>query len=294
MLEECLAVLAAANTTPQPRIFVDATFGAGGHTKALLDGAASNKVIALDADRLAVDHARRLARQYPGRLRVQHANFGELDEALDRVGQGKVDGVLYDLGLSSLQLAQSGRGFSFAVDEPLDMRLDPRSGGPTASDLLNRLPQAELEAVLRDYGDERLARSIARAIVRRRPRVKEWRTSDLVAAVLSAQRQKRGRIHPATRSFLALRIAVNAEYRNLERSLESAVRRLRPGGRLAVISFHSGEDRIVKHRFKAFAHAGLALILTRKPQTPSAAERARNPRSRSAKLRALERTPQGA
>jgi 16S rRNA (cytosine1402-N4)-methyltransferase len=294
MLEECLAVLAAANATPQSRIFVDATFGAGGHTKGLLDAAASNKVIALDADHLAVDRARRLARQYPGRLRVQHANFSELDEALDRAGAGKVDGVLYDLGLSSLQLAQAGRGFSFAGDEPLDMRLDPKSGGPTASDLLNRLPQAELETILRDYGDERFARSIARAIVRRRPRIKEWCTTDLVAAVLSGQRGQRGRIHPATRTFLALRIAVNAEYRNLERSLESAVRRLRPGGRLAVISFHSGEDRIVKHRFKAFARAGLASILARKPQTPSAAERARNPRSRSAKLRALERIPEGA
>lgn len=299
MLEECLTVLATASGSTRPKVFVDATFGAGGHTAGLLDAVPESIVITIDADPQAIERARRLARRYPGRILAERANFGELDAALDRAGAAKVDGILYDLGLSSLQLTGHGRGFSFGADDPLDMRLDPSSDAPTASDLLNRLPQAELESILRDYGDERFARSIARSIVRRRARVATWRTSDLVAAVLRAQPANRAhqRIHPATRAFLALRIAVNAEHSNLERSLEAAVRRLRPGGRMAVISFHSGEDRIVKRRFKTFAQLGLADIITRKPLRPSPAEVAANPKSRSAKLRALERAsspPEGA
>ncbi len=282
-------MLTSAGEGAQQKIFVDATFGAGGHTSALLDAVAHSKVVAIDADPRAVDRAKRLARRYPGRVLAQHANFGELDAALDAAGMRKVDGILYDLGLSSMQLAQPGRGFSFSGYEPLDMRLDPSSDVQTAANLLERLPQGELELILREYGDERFARSIARSIVRRRPRVKAWRTSDLVAAVMSGLPAKRAhqRIHPATRTFQALRIAVNQEYRNLERSLESAVRRLRPNGRVVVVSFHSGEDRIVKRRFKTFHELGLAHILTRKPLRPSAAEIATNPRSRSAKLRAI-------
>lgn len=200
-----------------------------------------------------------------------------------------VDGILYDLGISSLQLADTSRGFSFAGDEPLDMRLDPTSEEPSASDLLAALPQSELERVLRDYGDERYARAIARSIVKRRPRVRRWRTGDLVAAVISAQ-PPRGhlRIHPATRTFQALRIAVNHDVHNLEQSLETAVRRLRHRGRVAVISFQSAEDRVVKHRFRAFVGAGLAKLITKKPLRPSAREIAANARSRSAKLRAIE------
>lgn len=281
-------MLRSAGEGAQARIFVDATFGAGGHTSALLDGVSGSKVVAIDADPKAIERAKRLARSYPGRIIAEHANFGEFDAALDAARVTKVDGILYDLGISSVQLAQPDRGFSFSGDEPLDMRLDPSSDVPTASDLLARLPQGELEHMFREYGDERFARSIARSIVRRRPRIKIWRSSDLVAAVVSALPAKRTqRIHPATRTFLALRIAVNQEHRNLERSLESAVRRLRPNGRVVVISFHSGEDRIVKRRFKAFAQSGLAHILTRKPLRPSAAEIATNPRSRSAKLRAI-------
>ncbi|HXW52189.1 MAG TPA: 16S rRNA (cytosine(1402)-N(4))-methyltransferase RsmH [Candidatus Acidoferrales bacterium] len=271
------------------KVFVDATFGAGGHTRALLEAAGANKVVALDADPAAVDRARVLARRYPGRVKVAHANFGELDDALDRAHVKSADGFLFDLGLSSLQLAQAGRGFAFSGDDPLDMRLDPSSDVPTASDLLARLPQAELERILREHGDEHHARAIARAIVRRRPRVASWSTSDLVAAVLEAfgPRRRHQRIHPATRTFLALRIAVNGELRALERGLESAVRRLRPGGHIAVISYHSGEDRIVKHRFKSFAQSHLAEIVTRKPMRPSIAEVKANPRSRSAKLRVV-------
>lgn len=291
MLQECLSLLQSMDTGTRDKVFVDATFGAGGHTRALLEAQPSSKVVAIDADPAAVERARLLARKYPGRLIPTHANFGELGEALDRSGLRFVDGILYDLGISSLQLADSSRGFSFAGDEPLDMRLDTTSDSPSASDLLRTLPQNELEAILRDYGDERHARSIARAIVKRRARVRAWRTGDLVAAVLSAQpaTRSRQRIHPATRAFQALRIAVNQDLRNLERSLESAVRRLRPKGRVVVISFQSAEDRIVKHRFKAFQQAGLALLVTRKPLRPSAREIAANARSRSAKLRAIER-----
>jgi 16S rRNA (cytosine1402-N4)-methyltransferase len=291
MLRECLSLLQSAGKPAQERTFVDATFGAGGHSRALLDAIANCKVIAIDADPAAVERARVLARKYHGRLRAMHANFGELDSVLDRAGLREVDGILYDLGISSLQLAQPGRGFSFAGDEPLDMRLDPSSDAPTASDLLASLPQADLEKILRDYGDERRARSIARAVVRRRPRVRRWRTGDLVAAVLSAGAGKgtHQRIHPATRTFQALRIAVNQDLHNLERSLETAVRRLRPGGRALVISFQSAEDRIVKHRFRAFAQAGVATPIARKPIRPGATELHANPRSRSAKLRAIER-----
>jgi 16S rRNA (cytosine1402-N4)-methyltransferase len=291
MLEECLSLLQPTGDRAHERVFVDATFGAGGHTAALLDAAPHNKVVALDADPAAVERARVMARKYAGRLMPKHGNFGELGEVLDRAGVRSVDGILYDLGISSLQLADRSRGFSFAGDEPLDMRLDPTSDAPSASDLLHSLPQGELETILRDYGDERHARAIARSIVRRRPRVRTWRTGDLVAAVLSAQPRSasRGRIHPATRTFQALRIAVNHDLRNLERSLETAVRRLRPAGRVVVISFQSAEDRIVKHSFKAFEQAGLARVVTRKPLRPSAREIAANVRSRSAKLRAVER-----
>jgi 16S rRNA (cytosine1402-N4)-methyltransferase len=290
MVQECLSLLQAAGEGDRQRVFVDATFGSGGHSAAMLDALPNSKVIALDADPGAIERARIMARKYPTRLIPRHANFGELGDALDQSGERIVDGILYDLGISSLQLADSSRGFSFAGDQPLDMRLDPTSDEPSASDLLRTLPQGELEQLLRDYGDERHARSIARSIVKRRPRVRTWRTGDLVAAVMSAQpTRSHQRIHPATRTFQALRIAVNHDVQNLDRSLETAVRRLRPRGRVIVISFQSAEDRIVKHRFKSFAQAELATLLTRKPLRPSAREIVANVRSRSAKLRALER-----
>ena len=291
MVEECLSLLRPAGQGKDKSVFVDATFGAGGHTTALLDAMPQSSVVALDADPAAVARAKRLARTYPGRVIPCHANFGELGRALDDAGVAQIDGILYDLGLSSLQLADTARGFSFAGDEPLDMRLDPSSDAPTASALLNALSQTELETLLRDYADERHARSIARSIVKRRARVRTWRTGDLVAAVLSAQGSRgHQRIHPATRSFQALRMAVNADLPNLERSLETALERLRPHGRMVVISFQSAEDRVVKHCFKAFAQDGRAQLVTRKPLRPGRAEVAANVRSRSAKLRAIART----
>lgn len=293
MAQECVTLLQAAGSSDK-KVFVDATFGAGGHTRALLEAMPNSHVIAIDADPAAVERAKVLARHYPARLTATHGNFEQLDSLLDEAGVTCVDGILYDLGISSLQLADHTRGFSFSGDEPVDMRLDPTSGEASASDLLGMLGQGELEAILREYGDERYARSIARSIVQRRPRVPQWRTGDVVAAVLSAQPKGAGRqrIHPATRTFQALRIAVNGDLRKLERSLNSAVRRLARKGRVVVISFQSAEDRIVKRRFKAFEQDGIGKLLTRKPLRPSAREIETNVRSRSAKLRALERANQ--
>ena len=290
MLEESVAMLLPAGEGRRP-VFVDATFGAGGHTEALLQRSLACRVIALDADAAAVERARQLEKRYPGRLDAVHANFGRIGEVLDGRAIGQVDGIMYDLGLSSLQLADDSRGFSFSGTEPLDMRLDIAAGGATAADILNATDEAELADLIFQYGDERLARRIARQIVRRRERSPLRSTSDLVAAVLAAQPRDAGRarrrLHPATRTFQALRIAVNEELGNLERSLDVAGRRVRPGGRIAVISFHSGEDRIVKSVFRAWHKSGRCELLNRKPITASAAELAENPRSRSAKLRGV-------
>lgn len=290
MLEESMALLLPAGEDRQA-VFVDATFGAGGHTEAILLRSRGSRVIALDADPAAVARAKDLAGRYPGRLDAVHANYGQLGEALDECGVHDVDGLMYDLGLSSLQLADTNRGFSFAGVEPLDMRLDPTSNGPTAAQLLATKPERELADIIENYGDERFARRIARQIIWRRERTPLKTTSDLVAAVLSAQpkgmpRARRG-IHPATRTFQALRMAVNDETRNLERSLETALQRVRSGGRIVAISFHSGEDRVVKRAFRDWTAAGRGDALTRKPLTPSEDEVAANPRARSAKLRAI-------
>jgi 16S rRNA (cytosine1402-N4)-methyltransferase len=292
MLEESMALLLPAGEGDNRQaVFVDATFGAGGHTETLLLRSRGSRVIALDADPAAVARAAALAGRYPGRLDAVHANYGRLDEVLDERGVREVDGIMYDLGLSSLQLADSTRGFSFAGVEPLDMRLDPTSNGPTASHILNTAQERELADLIEGYGDERFARRIARQITWRREKAPLQTTSDLVAAVLSAQpkgmaRSRRG-IHPATRTFQALRMAVNEETQNLERSLATALTRVRSGGRVVAISFHSGEDRVVKRAFRAWTASGRSEALTRKPLTPGDDEVAANPRARSAKLRAV-------
>jgi 16S rRNA (cytosine1402-N4)-methyltransferase len=292
MLEESMALLLPAGEgEDRQAVFVDATFGAGGHTETLLLRSRGSRVIALDADPAAVARAEALAGRYPGRLDAVHANYGLLDEVLDERGVREVDGIMYDLGLSSLQLADSTRGFSFAGVEPLDMRLDPTSSGPTAAHILNTAPERELADLLESYGDERFARRIARQILWRREKAPLQTTSDLVAAVLSAQPKgmprNRRSIHPATRTFQALRMAVNEETQNLERSLQMALSRVRPGGRVVAISFHSGEDRVVKRAFRDWTAAGRSEALTRKPLTPGDDEVAANPRARSAKLRAV-------
>jgi 16S rRNA (cytosine1402-N4)-methyltransferase len=257
---------------------VDCTINGGGHAYGLLERSSPDGFLTgLDADDAALRRADERLRAFGGRYRLEQRNFRELADLTLR----DVHAVLFDLGLSSAQLDESGRGFSFRFDEPLDMRFDVR-GGETAADLLNSLPEDELVRVLREYGEEPRARPLARRIVERRPFA---RTSQLVSVV----GHPRGRIHPATRLFQALRIAVNDELGALQEGLETAVRLLRPGGRVAVISFHSLEDRIVKWRFRGWAETGLIRLLTRKPRVPTQAEVEANPRARSAKLRVAER-----
>lgn len=293
MVDETIALLQpAASTSPLP-VFVDCTFGAGGHTGAILARIPGSHVVALDADPAAFTRARELATKFPGRVTAVHANFGRLGEALASHGVREVAGIMYDLGLSSLQLADAARGFAFAGDGELDMRLDPTSDDATAAQLLATAKEGEIADIIFEFGDERNARRIARQIVKRRERSPLRTTSDLVAAVLAAQPQaargRRSGIHPATRTFLALRMAVNAELDTLAASLREAISYVRPGGRIVVISFHSGEDRVVKHQFAAWRRAGVADVLTRKPLQPTQTEMAANPRSRSAKMRAVAR-----
>jgi len=291
MLDESLELLLPERERKKDATIVDATFGAGGHTKAILARMDGGRVIAFDADPAAIGRAEGLGREHPGRVIAVHANFADLDEKLDEIHVGEVDGILYDLGLSSLQLADPARGFSFAGTEPLDMRLDPTSDDPTAAHLLASLSERELSDIIFENGDDRYARRIARQIVTRRQRSPLRTTSDLVAAVLSAQPRgaKRTPIHPATRTFQALRMAVNRDLERLDRSLEAGLRRLRPGARVVVISFHSGEDRAVKQTFKRWERERRISVLTKKPLTPSSDETAANPRARSAKLRAAQR-----
>jgi 16S rRNA (cytosine1402-N4)-methyltransferase len=261
--------------------YVDATFGAGGHSRAILERlGAQGRLVAFDVDPNASVPVE-LTRD--ARFLLVRANFRRLDEELARREIAAVDGVLFDLGVSSMQFDRPERGFSFSAAAPLDMRMDPQHG-ITAAEYLARTSERDLADAIFTYGEERHARSIARALKHRLPK-----TTDELARIVSAtvhRRGKRERIHPATRTFQALRIVVNDELGALEDGLEAATSVLRPGGRLAAISFHSLEDRIVKNfvRRDDRLHA-----VTRKPIVPSAEERAQNPRSRSAKLRVAER-----
>lgn len=262
---------------------LDCTAGAGGHAYGLLERSAPDgQLVGLDADPHALELARARLAEFGDRVTLLQRNFGELGQ----MELEPMNGIVFDLGLSSMQLDSSGRGFSFRLDEPLDMRFDPHADQPTAADLVNTVPERELQRILREFGEERRATRVAHEIVRRRPLE---RTGDLVAAVTAALGPARGRIHPATRTFQALRIAVNDELGALEAGLDAAIGKLKGEGRVAVISFHSLEDRIVKWRMRGWADQGLARVLTRKPLTPGAAESADNPRARSAKLRVAER-----
>jgi 16S rRNA (cytosine1402-N4)-methyltransferase len=276
--------------TPQRGgVFVDCTVGLGGHARSLLEGGAE-RVIAIDRDRDALERARSALDPWRDRVTLLHADYRHLGDELDALGIDAVDGVLADLGVSSLQLDAPGRGFSFRRDEPLDMRMD-RSSGMSAAEWIRGVGEADLADVLARYGEERYARRIAHAIVRERA-VRPIETTGQLAAIVRRANPTRGwqRIDPATRSFQAIRIAVNGELEGLDRFLTGALGRLRPGGRLAVISFHSLEDRIVKHTLRAAEQAGGGVrVLTRKPVVPDEAEIADNPRARSAKLRVAER-----
>jgi 16S rRNA (cytosine1402-N4)-methyltransferase len=271
-------------------VFVDCTVGLGGHSHLMLERGAT-RVIGLDRDPQALGIARAALAPWAGRIDLVHADYRTLDEVLDRRGIDVVDGTLADLGVSSLQLDSPGRGFSFQRDEPLDMRMDV-SSGDTAADFLARSNERELADVIYAYGEERFSRRIARAIVHAR-RERPVDTTGLLAAIVRRAVPRRGyaRIDPATRTFQALRIRVNRELEGLDRFLASAVRRLKAGARLVVITFHSLEDRIVKHTLRALEKGGEVGVrtLTKKPVVPGEDEIEKNPRARSAKLRAAER-----
>ncbi len=266
---------------------IDGTVGMGGHAEALLRSTGEDvALLGLDVDPVALGRAADRLAPFGDRAKLERASFRDLREVAGRHGIERAAAVLLDLGVSSYQLDESGRGFSFLREEPLDMRLDPRSG-ETAAELVNRRSEAELADLIAEHGDERHARRIARAIVRRRPL---RTTGDLVAAVRGAVPRAAWprRTHVATRTFQALRMAVNDEPAALRAALPQAAELLRARGRLGVISFHSGEDRIVKHTFRQLASAGFAEIEP-SPLTPGDDEVRANPRARSAKLRVLER-----
>jgi len=268
---------------------IDGTVGMGGHAEAMLERSGPDvRLLGLDADPEAVRRAGERLGRFGDRARLAHASFADLGAVAAEHGVAEARAVLLDLGISSWQLEGAGRGFSFQTDEPLDMRLDP-TRGETAASLLNRLPEDELSRILHEYGEERFARRIARSIVHRRPLAT---TADLVAAVRAAVPRAAWprRLHVATRTFQAVRMAVNDEPGALRRALEDGPRLLARGGRLGVIAFHSGEDRIVKHTFRKLAGQEFAVVEP-SPLTPGDDEVRANPRARSAKLRVLERLP---
>jgi 16S rRNA (cytosine1402-N4)-methyltransferase len=266
-------------------IYVDATFGAGGHSRGILERLSGGRLISLDADPSAQSRAAELAGPT---FTFVHANFREISRVLDELDIAQVDGILYDLGVSSMQFDQAERGFSFREPAPLDMRMNPYAG-KSAYDVLMTASETELADIFFHYGQERAARRIARVIVQRRQTVGLPNTTTEFAQLISGLLHRPGqreRIHPATRVFQALRIAVNDELDALKESLHDAVGRLRTGGRIVAISFHSLEDRIVKHSFREDERLE---VLTRKPVVPGEAETQRNARARSAKLRAAQR-----
>lgn len=263
--------------------YLDATTGMGGHTAEIARRLETGMLIACDRDAESLEMARSNVRELAGRIHFRKALFSELDKVLESMGGGKLDGLLADLGASRYQLTDAERGFSFNTDAPLDMRMD-RSQGPTASDLVNCMSEQALADLIYNLGEERRSRRISRAIVRARPL---HSTQDLVRAVERAV-PRTGRLHPATQTFMALRIAVNREQEELDRLLEIVPKIVAAGGRVVIITFMSLEDRKVKRCFQALAREGRARILTRHVIRPREEEVFSNPASRSAKLRALE------
>lgn len=299
MLAEVIRVLAPGSG----RTYLDATFGGGGYSAAILD-AADCTLWAIDRDPDAIARASELAQRFPGRLHILHGSFGAMLSLLSESGISSLDGVVLDLGVSSYQLDDPARGFSFRVDGPLDMRMG--LDGPTASDLVNTLSERELADMLYRFGEERRSRRIARAIVAARAQAPIATTGVLAQIIRRVVPPDRSGIDPATRSFQALRIQVNDELGEIERGLDQAARLLGPGGRLIVVAFHSLEDRIVKQFMSAASGRAPApsrydprglrrtethrfRLLTPRALRPGRDEIARNPRARSARLRALER-----
>jgi len=287
MVEQVLASL-------RPRrgaVIVDATVGSGGHSVAVLprllpDG----RLIAVDRDREALDLARQRLAEFEPLVTFVHEDYRHLPRILSEAGLTQVDGLLLDLGMSSLQVDRSERGFSFSQEGPLDMRMDTRQDA-TAEALVNELPADELAWMLTAFGEERFAKRIAQRIVRERRAHPITTTTQLARIVTQASPPgaRHGRIHPATRTFQALRIAVNDELGALQGVLEGLPDMLAPGGRAVILTFHSLEDRVVKRAFAEGMHKALWTVLTKKPLRPTSEEITRNPRARSAKLRAVER-----
>lgn len=284
---------------------VDCTVGGGGHARVLLEGDSRLEVLGLDQDDDALAAAGRTLAPFGSRVRLRKARFDALAQVVDDEGIAPVTGVLFDLGVSSPQLDRAERGFSYRYDAPLDMRMD-RSSGPTAADVVNRYDEADLVRILQQHGDERYARRIAAAIVAARPLTTTTQLAEVVRSAIPAPARRRGG-HPAKRTFQAIRIEVNDEFEVLRRALDAAIDLLAPGGRCVVISYHSGEDRLVKSRFVEAATGGCTCppalpcvcgararvrLLRRGALKPSAEEIAVNPRSESARLRAVERLPE--
>lgn len=298
LLDEILGFL-----QPETGLFVDATLGMGGHTEAILNASAETKVIAFDRDREAIEKASKRLANFGERFRAIHADYRQIKQFVEAE---MASGVLADLGVSSWQLDSVERGFSFRADAPLDMRMNAGSDEPTAAELLETLSEEEIANIIYQYGEERFSRRIARRIVERRERGEKIETTAQLAETIerAIPRSKQEKIHPATRTFQALRIAVNRELENLDEFIADAIDVLKPDGRLAVISFHSLEDRIVKQTFRRLSgrcecpprlpvcQCGAARrieILTNRPVTADEKEIEANPRSRSAKLRACRK-----
>jgi 16S rRNA (cytosine1402-N4)-methyltransferase len=299
MLAEVLATL-----TPQDgATYLDATFGGGGYARAILEAAPGCTVFAIDRDPDAIARGAALAQRFAGRLHLIEGRFGDMLSLLRDRGIASLNGVVMDLGVSSFQLDQAERGFSFRADGPLDMRME--KSGPSAAELVNSLPERELADIIFRFGEERFARRIARAIVARRTEAPFTTTADLAALVRRAVPRDPSGIDGATRSFQALRIAVNDELGEVERGIAAAMELLAPGGRLVVVAFHSLEDRIVKQSMAAASGRGGASrhdpaalagrtkpafhLLTPRAFRPQDAECSANPRARSARLRGIER-----
>jgi 16S rRNA (cytosine1402-N4)-methyltransferase len=284
--------------------YVDCTLGAGGHSLAIMrETEPGGLLLGIDADPHAIEFARGTLDEYPDSVHLVNANFRDLKAVAEKINFTPVHGVLFDLGLSSMQLSEEGRGFSFQTEAPLDMRFS-ETQTLTAADILNNYREDDLANLIWEYGEERFSRRIARAIVRARPLETTTQLANTVQRAVPDGRPRKGRIHPATRTFQALRIAVNDELATLTTALEQARDILGPGGRLVVIAFHSLEDRIVKQFFQRESrdcicppeqpvctcnHRASLKTLTRRPIKPSDEEIERNPRSRSARLRAAER-----
>lgn len=302
LLAETIELLAPQNGGT----FVDATLGLGGHSEAILEASPKTKVIGIDQDLEAIAFAKKRLEKFGDRFKVFHANFSEIEKVLDEAKIEKVDGVLADLGVSSLQLDSENRGFSFRFDAPLDMRMNADSDDETAAELLESLSEFEVARIIYEYGEERFSRRIARRIIEKRERGESPKTTKELAELVarSVPFNKKERIHPATRTFQALRIAVNHELEILESFLRAVIDKLNKNGHLAIISFHSLEDRIVKRIFQKMSGKcecppkfpicicgaeKKVEILTRKPVVAQEIEISKNPRARSAKLRACQK-----